>query len=220
MGLQWRQQVDEIPPGWVTLDERFVLFILADETKDDRTAWGHEIAHLCDRLGGVSETWLRARLSSLESAGYITRPRQRRNSKGQWNRRQVSLAALKYGPRHDERGSGVYRPTAQAERKAAADAKRSQNLTQGPPEPLQQEPRTEHRRPDRHRTSEDGTHRTSEDGPSPNIGGLPGPENPDIPGPENPDNRSASAAAPSRTEVLILDHAKHMDLDKAIEEAS
>lgn len=154
MGLQWRQQVDEIPPGWVTLDERFVLFILADETKDDRTAWGHEIAHLCDRLGGVSETWLRARLSSLESAGYITRPRQRRNSKGQWNRRQVSLAALKYGPRHDERGSGVYRPTAQAERKAAADAKRSQNLTQGPPNP-----------------AAGAAHRTSEAGPSPNIGG-------------------------------------------------
>ena len=134
MGQKHRDRVWGIPPGYLTPDERLVLLVLADMTKDDRQEWAHDRDKVMPMMGldpdlDSDHEWLRRRLADLEEAGFIKRRRQRRETgeKGQpgtWHRVSIKLEDSFAGSPGFDLIYGGVEPT----RRAARGDKRAQNL--------------------------------------------------------------------------------------------
>ena len=80
MGMEHIARVYTLRPDQVTLDERLVLFVLAESTADDRFSFPHqrgEIARRCGFLGAAPTRRLYDRLAALENAGFISQKRER-----------------------------------------------------------------------------------------------------------------------------------------------
>lgn len=128
MGWQLVQRVKAIPPGWMTSDERLVLFVFADIASDDfverPTAWP-SLATVAAGCGYANERRLRSRIDALVEAGFLRKARDRRNKQGKWS---TSIWILEL-PEPSEWGKdGVRETSLQRTRKALALLTRSERL--------------------------------------------------------------------------------------------
>lgn len=125
MGFKNQHFTYAIPKGMVTMNQRAILFVLAEQTNDEKDEWAHNRSVLFPALGldpddESDKRYYRDQMKQLEDAGFISRHQERRGENGTFNRQSVTLNFLMDGIDWDR-----FTPT-----KSAASDGRKKHLAQ------------------------------------------------------------------------------------------